>query len=181
MFSIISILLHIVISNCVAQAETPLFSSPDAYDSYIFSDFSPSTNPEDLQATLQQTDLTNPTTLAFLDENDDQNDDFSLFADSHESCSLETSQLTSTLSRRGGGARQCDTPQRNSGLNAPTIDPKVAPFIDLQTMELRAICPSQYKSPYSIAVCSSGVIGDIVAYPPDAINFDLYWAQISEY
>ena len=178
MFSISSILLcTLTISKCIAQAETPLFSNTDIYDPSVFLDSSSSvTNPENLEGTLQ-TGSTD-STMAFLD--DDENDASSLFAGSNERCSLETSQLSSTLRRRGAVPSQCDVPKGESDLNAPTINSKIAPFIDIQTMELKAICPSQYKTPYSIAVCSSGDIGDIVAYPPDIINFGLFWAQQSE-
>lgn len=97
--------------------------------------------------------------MAFLD--DDENDASSMFADSSKSCSVENNQLTSTLSRRGGVRNQCDTPKETSDVSAPTINSKIAPYIDIQTMELNAICPSQYKTPYSIAVCSSGRLGTL--------------------
>ena len=180
MFSISAILsCMLLMSKCIAQ-ENPLFSTTDSYDPFVFSDFSPFTDPENPGETLQ-TDLLDPTdpTLAFL--NDDQKDSLSIFADSNDSCDFETSQLADTLSRRGARS-ECQNPDTgNSGLNVPTINPKVAPFVDIQTMELKTTCPSQDKTPYSVAVCSSGITGDIVAYPPNLSDFDLFWAQKGKY
>lgn len=127
------------------------------------------TNPEDLEGTLQ-TDLTDPT-VAFLD--DHENNAFSMLAEPNERCSFETSQLTSTWSRRGGVLSQCDNPKGDSGVNVPTIRPKIAPFIDIQTMEPKTICPSQHKTPYSIAVCSSGRLEILSRIRP------IYWITIS--
>lgn len=156
--------------------ETPLFSTIDLYDPSIFSDFPPFTDPEDLDGTLQ-TDLT--TDPSFLFPNDNENGPLSIFANSNGGCPSETSQLTSPLSRRGGAVDACENPGGNSGLNAPSINPKVAPFIDIETMEVKSICPSRNKSPYSVPVCSSGIKGDIVTDPPDA-NFYLFRAQRSK-
>ena len=169
----------LTIRKCLAEEENPLFSSTDLYDLSVFSDFSSLTDPEDLEGSLQTdpTDLIFPPTLAFLDS-DDETNAFSNFADSNEVCPFETSQLTSIISRRGG-VDACDNSEGSSSLNAPTIDPKVAPFVDIGTMELKTICPRQDKSPYSIAVCSSGIKWDIIIYPPD-VDFDLLWAQKSK-
>lgn len=116
--------------------------------------------------------------LGFLDG--DENEAFPVFVDSAESCSFDTSQLTSTLSRRGGTSDQCQNPNDSGFLNVPIINSTVAPFIDIETMELKSICPSRYKTPCSIAVCSSGRTGDILVYPPDLLDFDLIWAQKSK-
>lgn len=180
MFSNRAILLcMLLISKCIAE-ETPLFSTTDSYDPSVLSDFSAFTDLEDPEGALQ-TDLIAPIdpSLAFM--NDDPNDSLSIFADSNDSCHVETSRLTHILSRRGAPSECQDPDTGNSGLNAPTIDPKVAPFVDIQTMELKTICPSRYKNPYSIAVCSSGNRGDILVYPPDLLDFDLFWAQKSKY
>lgn len=169
----------LLISKSIAE-ENPLFSTTNSYDPSIFSDFSSFIDPENLEETLQ-TDLFDSTdpTLAFL--SDDQNGSLSIFADTNDSCHFETSQLADTLSRRGAPSQCQDPDTGNSGLNVPTIDPKVAPFADIQTMELKTICPSRYKNPYIVAVCSSGLSGDIVAYPSNLLDFDLFWAQKSKY
>lgn len=178
MFSRWILLGTLAISKYTAQEETPLFSNTDVYDSSIFSDVSSFADPTDFDGILP-TDLSDPTDPTLLFLNDDPNDIFPMVADSNESCHLETSQLADTLSRRGAPIQCINPDSGNSGLNAPTIDPKVAPFVDIQTMELKTICPSGYKRPYSIAVCSSGKNGDIVLYPPNVKDFDLFWAQKS--
>lgn len=180
MFFIRSILLCILaIGKYTVQEEAPFFANNDVYDLSTFSDVSSFTGSEDFQGTSSM-DLVNPTdsTLAFL--NDDQDESSLIFADSNESCPFETSHLTGTISRRAG-PNECTNPDSDdSGLNAPNINPKIAPFIDIQTMELKTICPGESKNLYAIAVCSSGRTGDVVLYPPNISDFDLFWAQKSE-
>ena len=180
MFFLRWIFLYILaIGKYTVQEEAPFFSTNDVYDPSIFSDASSFIDPEDLQGT-SSTDLVNPTdsTLAFL--NVDQNESSSIFADSNDSCPFETTWLTGTFSRRAGPNECTDPDSGDSGLTLPSINPKIAPFIDIQTMELKTICPGESKSLYDIAVCSSGRKGDVVLYPPNISDFDLFWAQKSE-
>ena len=207
MVSVGLILLCILAINnkCIASGEeegeeTPLFSTnTDLHDPSVFlSNLSPFIDPEALEGTALQTDqyLTEQTsTFGFLNDDNIENGDaaLSIFANSNENeagCAFGTGQLTdsNTLSRRGAVNAACGNPDAGSGggssssssiLNTPaSIDPKVAPFIDLGTMELKRICPRTDQIPYSLPVCSSGVQGDIVMHPPKT-SFELNWAQKS--
>lgn len=183
--------------------EIPLFStSTDLYDPSVFSsDFSPFIDPEALDGTTLQTDqyLAEQTSIfGFLnDDTNVENGDaaLSIFANSNENeagCSFGSIQLTDSiaLSRRGAVNAGCVNPDAGSGgssssssstgLITPTsIDPKVAPFLDVGTMELKRICPRTDLIPFSLAVCSSGVQGDIVIRPPK-LSYELNWAQKSK-
>lgn len=202
MFSIGLILLCIfTIHKCNAEEDKdPLFSANnDLLDPSIFSPdtpwlLDPGVLEKDitLQTGYSSTDL--PSTFALL--NDDASDDelaggsLPMFADGTEAgCSSETGQLTNTnaLSRRGAVNNVCDNPNQDgsssssgsSALNAPSsINPKVLPYIDVGTMELKMICPRTDAIPFSLAVCSSGVRGDIIMRPPKT-SYELNWAQKS--
>lgn len=168
----------LAIINCVAE-EDPLFSNTDLYDPSVFSDFSlltdsaSTTDSGDPDGT-PPADLFAPSSDTW---NNDNNDSPSIFADSTGGCSQETSQLTNKLRSRGA-VNACEDPQ-GSGLYGPSINPKVAPFINIETMEMQKICPGQLTSLYDIAVCSSGVNGDILLWHGDS-SFDLLWAERSK-
>lgn len=188
-------------NKCNAEEEDgdPLFpANNDFLDPSIFSSDSPwSLDPGNLekQTALQPEYSSNDLTSTFGLLNDDTNDDeiaggnLPMFADGLEAgCSSGTSQLTSrnTLSRRGTVNNVCDNPNQGgssstSGLSTPTaIDPKVAPYIDIGTMELKMICPRGVGVPYSLPVCSSGIRGDIIMRPPKT-TYELHWAQKSKF
>lgn len=169
----------LVISKCIIaeEEETSLFPTTEfGDDAPFFSDYSSFTDPGDLEGSLGS-DLIDPTFGTLNDEDDGA--PVPIFADSNEICSFDTSQLIGSLSRRGV-ANNCDNSEGSNVLKAPTISPKVAPFIDLKTMELKKICPGRLRWPYTVAVCSSGSRGDIIMYPQDA-TFDLFWAQQSKW
>lgn len=192
MFSISLIFLCILTINnqCRAEEEENLLFSTtnELNDPSIFSpDSSWLLDPGDFEKGItSQTDhdLTDLTSnLSFL--NDDANNDeiaggtLPVFADgAGASCS-------NGLSRRGAGNNACDNLDQDdsrsssSGLNPASIDPKVAPYIDLQTMQLKRICARTPEIPYSIPVCSSGTTGEIVMHPPK-ITFELLWAEKSK-
>ena len=199
MFSIGLILLCMLTihNKCNAEEDEDLLFSAnhDLLDPSLFSSDSPwlldpgvLEKDTGLQAEYSSTDQTS--TFALL--NDGARDDelaggtLPMFAEGTEAgCSSETGQLTSTnaLGRRGavcGNPNQDGASSSSSGLNAPSsIDPKVAPFIDVGTMQLKQICPRTDAIPYSLAVCSSGIKGDIILRPPKT-SYELHWAQKSK-
>lgn len=190
--------LIFAITCCVAEEEekeeNSLFSTNiDDLSDTPFTDFSDDFSlfgdlEENLdgspQADLIESSSSSSSSSMIAWDNDEDNGTPSIFADSNQGCSsMTTSQLLfRRLSARGAGAdagaAACDNPEGNresSGLFAPTINPKVAPWVDIETMELKQICPSQLPGIYSVAVCSSGVHGDVMLWKDDA-NFDLFWA-----
>lgn len=178
--NLISLGVLFAITCCVAE-ETPLFPTTDLHDTSLFSDGSLFRDGENLDGSLQADPF--ESSMIALDNAD--NGIPSIYADSDQGCSTTTGQLSRRLRARGGAAGACDVPEGSrdnidpsSGLLAPSISPKVAPFIDIETMELQQIC-RQYTTVYTVAVCSSGLNGDVVLYQSDD-NFDLYWAQKSK-
>lgn len=194
--------------NCAAIAsEDDLFSIVNsATDPSVFSDYSSSiTDPGDLDVTsdvvaipggnLEQNifsddlndassyaDFTDPSSSLFASENNgDDNSTPLLLADSNnQGCASETSQLLNGLRARNEACANNDR-----GSSDMSLSSQLSSFINLDTMKLKAICPSQLYIPFSIAVCSSGKKNNIGWLPIDVpisqiLSYDLIDAQISK-
>lgn len=122
----------------------------------------------------------------------------SIFADpSQGDCSFGISLLPDGLKKsRRGTTPSCpnpgssngnsDTVPGNSGVGVGgtgmNVDPKVAPYLNIETMELNEICPPQSLiNQYHIPVCSSSVKGYTKKYPPVLpTHWQLRDAQLSK-
>lgn len=119
----------------------------------------------------------------------------SIFADASQGdCSFGISLLPDRLKKQRRGVTSCHSPYSSSrdsdtvpgdsvGGAALNVDPKVAPYLNIETMELNEICPAQSLiNQYYIPVCSSSVKGYTKRYPP---VLPTYWqlmdAQLSKY
>lgn len=108
-----------------------------------------------------------------------------LFADASQGdCSFGINLLPDGLKKSRRGTNACHDPGSRNGDSGTVlnVDPKVAPYLDIETMELNEICPPQSLiNQYYIPVCSSSVKGFTKKYPP---VLPMYWqlrdAQLSK-
>lgn len=176
-FAFFVFLFLLAVSDCF-EPQDSLFTSPDlSVSSLLTEDFdrpsdgliydeSPELSSEAFSTPLiYGDDGTSLGDLAGLPWDNGGDESPLIFANSNDACHL--SRL-----RTRGEATSCVNPEdssggtnSNSGPDTPPIDPKLLQYIDVESMELKEICPSQPHIPYSIAVCSSPDKEDIQRYP----------------
>lgn len=121
----------------------------------------------------------------------DNDSESSIFAEaSNEHCSFETGLLSPGLEARDdGGATRCDNPAAAGSIDSITpngeeplsgaasmgikVDSRVAPYVNLETMRLKQICPPTPNDARKILpICSSPFRKDTRWYPLDG-SYDL--------